>query len=64
LKRGWFVLTIILFLIATLMLIDSVYWIVIGYSTQYGEGFVFGTFILPVVFYLLSYKAGKKAKME
>lgn len=44
------------------MLIDSVYWIIIGYSTQYGEGFILGTFILPIILYSLSYKTWEKGK--
>lgn len=61
-KTGWLILTIILFGIGSLMLVDSVYWIIIGYSTQYGTSFVVGTFVAPLVLYLISYETLKRAK--
>lgn len=60
-KTGWLILTIAVSLIATYMLANSIYWIIIGYSQS--PEFVVGTFILPVLMYLFAYEyCWKKAK--
>ena len=62
-KTGWLILTVVLFVTATYMLANSIYWIIIGYSQS--PEFIIGTSILPVLIYLFSYEyCWKRAKKQ
>ena len=61
-KKIWLGLTIVLAIVGTYTLINSIYWVVIGYSTQYGTEFVVGTFIFSIIFLVAMYESWKKAK--
>ena len=63
-KKGWLFITILLALFATYTLANSIYWIIIGYSTQYGSEFVVGTFIGPILLYILTIATFRRAKEE
>jgi len=60
-RIGWLILTVVLLLIASYMLANSIYWIVIGYSQT--PEFTVGTFVIPILLYLLAYEyCWKRAK--
>ena len=63
-NKGWLVLAFILAVFATYMFANSIYWIIIGYSTQYGLYYTVGTFIIPIIIYALTFYAYRKAKEE
>lgn len=63
-KKTWLIVAIILGLIATDMLANWVYQLIIGWSIQYGSGYVIGGFFAPFFLYFLTYLAWDKAKQK
>lgn len=61
-KRGWFVLMLMLVLFGILTLTNSVYWLVIGYGAEYGSGFIIGPIILSLVLLAGAYESWKRAR--
>lgn len=59
-RIAWFILAVVLFLIGFGLLLNSIYWLVIGY--YYGPVFMVGSFIPPLIFCWLGYEAWKRAK--
>jgi ABC-type transport system involved in Fe-S cluster assembly fused permease/ATPase subunit len=60
-KTGWLILTAILFIIGALMLLNIIYWMVIGYY-PYGSSFLFTTFATMLGFFVSSYLAWERAR--
>lgn len=69
-KKGWLILAAILFLFASIFLVNGLWWLVYIYAPQvtptlmpgYMAGYILGLLILPGGLYYLSYRAWKKAK--
>ena len=61
-RKAWFGLTLVLGVLGTYTLINSIYWVIIGYSTQYGAEFVVGTFIFSIILLVAAYESWKKIK--
>lgn len=57
----WLILTGILYFFATLGLMNSVYWIIIGSDVEH-PGLVAGTFIFPLLLYCTAYLSWTKAR--
>jgi hypothetical protein len=60
-RRGWLILTAILFTIGSLMLLSIVYWMVIG-PYPYGVGGLASDFATMIGFYCLSYATWRRTE--